>query len=253
MRKIGLPKIGEIVVCQITKINPNSAFARMIEYDKIGMIHVSEVASGWVRDIREFLKENQYVVCLVKDIENEMISLSIKRVKKEDANRKLNEFKREKRAEKLLEMAGKLLKKNIDQMYKEVGYKLYEEFGSLYKALEIALKNEELFRSKGLPEKWTNAIIEIAKKSFVEKTYEIKGELTLISYKPDGIEVIKKILKKAEDLGFEVKYISAPRYMLICKGKNYKDLETKLKTEGENLVKEIKRSGGEGSFKIIQG
>ena len=59
MRKSGIPRRWEIVICQITKINPNSAFAKLVEYDKTGMIHVSEVASGWVRDIREFLRENQ--------------------------------------------------------------------------------------------------------------------------------------------------------------------------------------------------
>jgi translation initiation factor 2 alpha subunit (eIF-2alpha) len=44
MKKTGMPRPGEVVVCRIKSINPNSVFARLEEYDKEGMIHVSEVA-----------------------------------------------------------------------------------------------------------------------------------------------------------------------------------------------------------------
>jgi translation initiation factor 2 subunit 1 len=252
MRKSGIPRRWEIVICQITKINPNSAFAKLVEYDKTGMIHVSEVASGWVRDIREFLRENQYVVCLVTNVDSNMISLSVKRVKKDEANRKLNDFKRESRAEKLFEITAKSFKKTLDEAYEEVGYKLIEECGSLSKTFEIALKNDDLLRSKGIPEKWVVALSDLAKKSFSEKIFEVKVEVNLISYKPDGVEIIRSILSKAETDGFDVKYISAPKYVISGSGKNHKDLESKIQLLGESMIKQIKKAGGEGSFKIVQ-
>ncbi len=246
MRRKGFPEINELVVCKITKINPNSAFAEIVEYNKTGMIHVSEVAKRWVRNIREFLKENQYVVCKVMDVKGDVISLSIKRVGKEQANRVLNEFKKEKRAEKMLEIAAKELKKNLDQAYEEVGYKLLDYFGSLTKSFEIALKNEDLLRTKGLPENWIKVLVNIAKKSYSEKIYEVKVKLKLICYAPNGIEIIKNILKKTN--GFEIKYISASNYVLIGKGNNYKKLEAKAKEVSERIVKEINKNQGEGSF-----
>ena len=128
MRKPGNPSYGELVICKITKIHPNSAFAELIEYEKNGMIHVSEVALKWVRDIREFLKENQYIVCRVMKVEGDNIFLSVKRVRREDSERKLNEFKRENKTEKMLELAGKNMGKNLEQVYDEVGHRLQEEF-----------------------------------------------------------------------------------------------------------------------------
>ncbi|MEM5872063.1 MAG: translation initiation factor IF-2 subunit alpha, partial [Candidatus Aenigmatarchaeota archaeon] len=225
------------------KINPHSALAHLIEYDTTGLIHVSEVASRWVKDIREFIKENQYVVCLVLESSPESISLSLKRVHKEDAERKLNEFKRERRSEKLLEMAGKSIGKTLEQTKKEIGNLVIEEFGSYTKLFELALKNPDLLKSKGLSDKWVKAIVDIAKKNFGEKTYEVRGILKLISYDSNGIEWIKKTLLKAKSKGVDAHYISAPKYLLIAKGKNYKEIENRLKTVADEITKEFKKYG----------
>jgi translation initiation factor 2 subunit 1 len=250
MRKKGLPERGELVICKIKNINPNSAFAEMIEYGKVGMIHVSEVAKRWVRDIREFLKENQHVVCRVMYIEGDNVSLSVKRVHPKDARRKLNRFKKERKAEKMLELVAKKLKKTMDQAYEEIGFELQETFGSLDKAFELALKNPGLLKSKKIPEKWITAMVEIAKKSYAEKTYELKGNLKLICYQPNGIDVIKKALSGVKD--FEVKYISSPNYLITGKGKNFKELETKMLETSEKVMKEVRRSGGEAEFELIE-
>jgi len=252
MRKFGNPSRGELVVCKITKIHPNSAFAELIEYKKTGMIHVSEVALKWVRDIRDFLKQNQYVVCRVMRIEGDNIFLSVKRVRREDADRKLNEFKRENKAEKMLELAGKKLGKSLDKIYEEIGHNLQEEFGSLTKAMEFALKNPDLLKNKGIPKKWIDTLTELAKKSYAEKVYEVKAKLNLVCYGPDGVEVIKKVLSGVEGDGLEVKYISAPEYMLVGKGKNYRETEARIRDAAEGIAKEIKKQNGECSFEIIE-
>lgn len=248
MRK-RLPKRNEFVVCRITKINPHSAIAYILEYDLTGLIHVSEVASRWVRDIREFIKERQYVVCRVMDAYPDHISLSIKRVHREDTARKLNEFKREKRSEKLLEMAGKSLGKNLEQTKKEIGNLLIEEFGSLTKVFEFSLKSPDLLKSKGVPGKWADAITEIARKNFAEKTFIVKGRLKLITREPNGIELIKKALAKAKKEGLNVQYVSAPKYVLEGNGKNYRETESKVRTIGEDIVKDFEKHG-EASFEL---
>ncbi len=252
MKKHGSPRRGELVICKITKIHPNSAFAELIEYDTTGMIHVSEVARKWVRDIREFLKENQYLVCRVMRIDGDSISLSVKRVRREDADRKLNEFKRENKAEKMLELAAKRMKKSLDQAYEEVGFRLQEEFGSLVKAMEFAVKDPALMKSKGIPKAWVDVLSDIAGKSYSEKTYEVKAKLNLVCYRPDGVDVIRKVLSGIEGNGIEVKYISAPEYMLVCRGKNYKQVESRVRDAAEGISKEIRKQKGECDFEIME-
>jgi translation initiation factor 2 subunit 1 len=250
--KRGLPEKGELVVCRVTRIHPNSVEAELLEYEKSGMIHVSEVASRWVRDIREFLKENQYVVCRVVGVDQRGISLSVKRVRKEEGNRRLNEFKRERKAGNMLEQAAKSLKKSRKEAYQEVGFLLQEEFGSLAKAFEVAVKNPSLLKKKGVPPAWEKAIRELAQKKFSEKTYELKGEVEMFCYKPDGIEVIKRILLASQKRGFGVSYISAPRYAISSRGKDIKKLRMSMQEEGEAIVRAIEKAGGEGKFTLME-
>ncbi len=250
MRKQGTPHRYELVVCKIVKIFPNSAIAELIEYRARGMIHVSEVALRWVKDIREFLKLNQHVVCRVMKIDGEDILLSVKRVRKEETDRRLSEFKRERKAEKMLELASKKLKKNLDDAYKEVGYMLQEELGSLHKAFEFAVKNPDLLESKGVPKAWLDSIIDIAKKNYSEKIYEVKAKLKLKCYGPDGVIVIRKALSAAAKDGVEVRYVSAPNYMITSSGKNFKEIRARVETIAESVVKEINSHNGECMFEI---
>ena len=247
-----MPERDELVVCRITKLYPNSAFAKLVEYNRTGMVHVSEVASRWVRDIREFVKENQYVVCRVMKVEGDHIFLSIKRVAREQANSKLGEFKRERKAEKMLELAGKGMGRDIEQCYEEIGYRLQDEFGSLSKAFEFALKDPELLKSKGIPGEWVKVLSDIAAKSYIEKEYEVKASMRLVSYEPDGLGVIKNALSGAEKNGLEVKYISAPKYVLIGRGKNHKELEAKVSRIAGEIAKKVGQSNGSADFKILE-
>ncbi len=250
MRKKGFPERDEMVVCEITRINPNSAYAKLLEYDRTGMIHVSEVAKRWVRDIREFVKERQLVVCKVTRVDGDYISLSIKRINKNQAERKLQEFKRERNAEKFLEQIGKQFGKSLEQTYEEIGYELEEKFGLLNKTFEIALKNPGLLTEKGIDKKWADAIAETAKKNFIEKTYEVKAVLNLVSYAPDGVDVIKKTLTQASVKGFDVRYISAPRYQLSSKGKDIKVLRESVEEVCNSIVQAVGGAGGEATFSI---
>ncbi len=252
MRKQGMPERNELVVCKIVKIFPNSAFAELIEYRKRGMIHVSEVALKWVKDIREFIKENQFVVCRVMRIEGSDISLSVKRVRREDADRRLGEFKKERKAEKMLELLAKKSNKTLDDAYREVGNELGEEFGSLHRAFEFAIKNPDLLRNKIGKNPWLDSIIEMAGKSYSEKVYIVKADLELFCYSPNGIEIIKKALRKAADSGVDVKYVSAPNYVISASGKNFRDVKEKVVNAAEAVSNEINSNKGECEFKVVE-
>ncbi|MFH0956377.1 MAG: S1 RNA-binding domain-containing protein [Candidatus Aenigmatarchaeota archaeon] len=250
MRKKGMPQIDELVMCEVMKINPNSAYAKLLEYDRTGMIHVSEVAKRWVRDIREFVKERQIVVCKVIGIDREYISLSIKRINRNQADRRFQEFKRERNAEKFLEQVAKQFGISLEQAYEEIGYELDEKFGGLHRTFEIAVTNPELLAEKGISKKWADAIIDIAMKSFVEKIYEIKAMLSLTTTAPDGVDVIKKVLLGVAEKGLEVKYISAPAYQVSGSGKNAKKLRETLEAACTQAVGAVEAAGGEASFSL---
>ena len=52
-----IPSENDLVICTITKVFSHGAFAKLDEYGDIeGFIHISEVASAWIKNIRDFVK-----------------------------------------------------------------------------------------------------------------------------------------------------------------------------------------------------
>ncbi len=250
MRKEGIPRRGELVISKIKRIDPHSASAELIEYKRQGIIQAPEVAKRWVRNIKEFLKEEQVVVCRVLDTRGSIIDLSVKRVHTDEAKRKLSAYKRELRFEKILTIMAKELGKTLDDAYDEIGVDLEENFGSLEKAFEIAWKNPDLLRKRTRNKLWADKVIETAQKSFTEKVHEVKSNLELVSYSSNGLHAIKSALEKAEKAGFDVRYISAPHYQILKKGKDFKKLRAEVEEISEQVVREINKSKGECSFEV---
>lgn len=240
VKKRGLPVIGELVFCKITKINPNSAFAQLEEYDKEGMIHVSEVSSGWVRDIRSFLRIGQTGVAKVIRVDEGHVSLSLKRVDQKQENEKIKEFKLNQRAEKMLEMAAKKMDKSLDEAYEQVGFTLQEKFGTMYDGFKAALENPQLLKSRGVPEKWISVLKEIAEKNIEQKEFEFSANLNIRSIKPDGIMIIRSTLQTLEKQGLEVHYIAAPTYLVKFRTKQAKIGKREFTEKLESIVKSTK-------------
>lgn len=72
-------EVGAILEGKVTGLTNFGAFVSLPE-GKTGMVHISEVAPTYVKEIRDFLSENQEVKVKVMSIGDDgKISLSIKR------------------------------------------------------------------------------------------------------------------------------------------------------------------------------
>jgi general stress protein 13 len=73
-------KKGDIVKGRITGIKPYGAFVK-IDENIDGLVHISEISDGYVKNIEEYFKIGDVVKLLVLDINaNEKVSLSYKKV-----------------------------------------------------------------------------------------------------------------------------------------------------------------------------
>jgi len=249
------PERGELIIGTIVRVNPYSAFVSLEEYKKKeGMIHISEVAGKWVRDIRDFVKVGQKVVALVMNVDKEKghISLSLKRVRKYDSEEKMREYKRNIKAEKMLAQVARKLNMNLNDVYNDIGFKLQEIFGETFKAFQMSLTPQgyDLLLKKGIPEEWAKVIKTVAEEQMELKEVVIKGTIELKCFESNGVEIIKNVLKNAkENYKLDINYISAPRYSISLKTKDAKAGEKKLKEVADEIIKNIKEFGGEGIFK----
>ena len=257
-KKESLPSSNDLVMCTVTKVFAHGAFAKLDEYsEKDGFIHISEVASTWIKNIRDFVKEGQKVVAKVLsvDVAKGHIDLSIRRVSEAQRKNKLQEWKRSQKSDKLLEIASKEAKKTLKQAYKEVGFPLEEKYGETYTGLEeLTIVGKKAFKGLDIPEVWVEPLIKVANENIVLPTVNITGYLDLRCQLPNGIDVIKEALIFARDAQYgvdvkvETKYIKSPRFSVNVIAPEYKEAEETLKLVAERAIGKIKERGGEGTF-----
>ncbi len=70
-------EVGSIVEGRVTGITHFGAFVELAG-GQTGLVHISEVADTYVRDIKDYLKENDIVKVKILAVENGKIGLSIK-------------------------------------------------------------------------------------------------------------------------------------------------------------------------------
>jgi translation initiation factor 2 subunit 1 len=241
------PERDEYVICTITRLNPNSAFADLDEYNKQGMIHISEVSSSWIRDIRKKLKVGQKTVAKVLnvDVSRRIINLSLKRVKQHVKREKTLEWKNEKKAENLLKFVAKEMKSDLDNAYKKVGFPFQDKFGLMYLGFELAaLEGKDALIKEGMDKKWVDAIEKIARKNIKPKEVSIKATILIKSFDSNGVEIIRKALD-IKGPNVEIKYISAPKYSIKVKGKDFPSCEKILEGVSKEIIDAINKSNGE--------
>lgn len=251
------PDEGELVVATVYKVLNYGAFAKLEEYTgKEAFIHISEVSSGWVKNVRDYVKENQKIVSRVLRVNPKKghVDASMKRIREDQRTKKIQQWKIEQKAEKFLELVAKSLDKNLDTAYDEVGYQLMDIFGDVYGAFETAAdEGVESLIEEGIPQDWAEAITEVAKKNITPPEVHISGYVDIKTFVPNGVEIITDALKTAEDNGDEeeeitVQCVGAPRYRITVKSSDYIIAEKSLKAAADRCIAVVEESGGTGSF-----
>ena len=243
---------GELIVGTVYKVVNYGAFANLEEYaGKEAFIHISEVSSGWVKNIRDHVRENQKIVARVLRVNPKKghVDASLKRIREDQRTKKIQQWKIEQKAEKFLELAAKSLDKDLDTAYDEVGYELMDIFGDIYGAFESASEEgAETLTEEGISQEWADAITEVAVKNIQPPEVHISGYVDIKNYNPDGVEVIKKALMAAEDENIEVQCVGAPRYRITVTSTDYLVAEKQLKEAAEKAIAIVEDADGTGEF-----
>jgi translation initiation factor 2 subunit 1 len=251
------PEEGELVVGTVRLVENFGAFVKLEDYPgKEGFLHIAEVSTGWVKRIRDHVREQQRVVCKVMTVDQGRghVDLSLKRVNEHQKREKIQEWKNEQKSDKLLEIVATQLKKTPDEAWKEFGQKLAEKYGTLYAAFEEAANDVEILKEDGFKGKWLEAFAQVARENITIPFVDVKGYLDMTCLTSDGIVHIKEALAEAakgefEDVSISVRYIGAPNYLIKVRAPDFKIGEAELEKAAERAIKLIQKHGGKGTFK----
>ena len=256
MTKKDYPDDGELIIGTVVKVQNFGAFVTLDEYEgKEGFVHIAEIATGWVKRIRDHVREKQKIVCRVVHIDRakQHVDLSLKKVNEHQKREKIQDWKNAQKSNKLLEMVAKKLNKSVEQCYDDFANDLTKKYGTLHAAFEEASYDVETLKKDGFQGDWLKPFEEIAKASIAIPFVDIKGYINVTSWLPDGANHIRDALIKAEESKYEdveitLKYIGAPKYMITVKAPDYKIAEDEMKKAVDKIKDYIKKYKGDCEF-----
>ncbi len=257
MRYSGWPEPGQLVVGKIASLEDFGVFVDLEEYEgKEGLIHISEVASGWIKNIRDHVTPGQTVVCKVLDVDpdSQQIDLSLKDVNEHQHKEAIQRWKNEQKADNWLSVAfGEDLD---DEEYRRLASELIEAHGGLYEGFEqTAIHGEAALEDTNLAADEITAIVETARENVSVPYVSVTGYVDLDCPSPQGIDVIRDALREAEgdggipdDVELSVTYVGAPEYRIQINAPNYKTAEEHLEASAERAIVHVQEHGGGGEF-----
>ena len=234
-----LPEVGEFVIIKISKIMPHGAYCRITEYNIDSYLPISEVSSGWIKNIHEFIKEGQQDVAKVifTDKEKKSVDISLKKTTSKAKKDKINDFGLEKRAE------GMVNKALISSKSEDKKHTIIEELSKIaatYNEIINSISEGKDPLSQIQEKDFKDALYELVAKTIKPKTYTVSYNVDLSTADTkSGINLIKEALSSIEKEGVEVLYMGAPKYRFLATDSSYPDAEDKIK-HARNILEKYK-------------
>ena len=240
-KRQGLPEEDEIVLCKVTKIFPNSVFVDLLEYNNTGMIHISEISPGRIRNLRDYVSIGRQIICKVLRVDSRTghIDLSLRRVNSTQRREKVEEIKQELKAENLVSNLAKKLNAPLQKLYQDITKKIFPEYSHLYLCFKDVVSGDVDFQKLGLDKKIAQELTAAIEEKFKPTKITITGEIKLETYSSNGLEKIKKNLADIQKISknIDLFYLGAGRYKFSVEDYDYKPAEKKLKQAQKILEK----------------
>lgn len=231
-RNQGYPEENELVLCTVTSVQYNSVFCTLDMYGRSGMIHISEIAPGRIRNIRDYVVEGKKVVCKVLRINEEKghIDLSLRRVN-ESQRRQFNMLiKQEQKAEKIIENLAAELEQDPQKVYAAIAAPVRERYEYVHMAFQEHVEGEADLAAI-VPKEYAAALVERVVEKIKPKSVAIGGTLALRTYDPAGVEVVREALEAAEQAGkgqLSIRYLGSGKYKVLVTADEYQQAEELL-------------------------
>ena len=145
-----VPEEGEYIIGRVVEVKDFGANIDLLEFpEHRAFVHISEVASGWVKYIRDFIREGQMIVARVTKVKkgSNIVDASVRQVSGHRKQERIRAWKNEQKASKLLELVSKKSKIKIADLESEI-QGMRDTYGSLYLVFEAVVIDTSSFKKE---------------------------------------------------------------------------------------------------------
>ena len=253
--KDGFPEVNEIVLCEVTKIYGNSTFVQLLEYEKEGVLTISEIAPGRIRNLRDHVVENKVIVCKVLRVDPRLnrIDVSLRRVPIIVMKDKQESIKKEEYSERIYmdvvkelnpgkeSMSDKELEKAKDTLFENTYEPIFEEYETVYDALyDVMIDNSKLDMFTKIDQKTKDAFLKIINERIKPDEVLFKETFSLKCTDSEGVNIIKDAIGNSlKPLNYEkisVIYTAAGEFAITITHDDMKSAQRLFDKFRDNLV-----------------
>ncbi len=245
--KEGYPQVNEIVLCIVRKITSNTTFVNIPEYEKEGVITISEIAPGRIRNLRNYVIEGKTIVCKVLRVDeiHRRIDVSLRRVPIKVMKDKLEEIKKESYAERVYLDIAKELSSDKDKLFEKTYEPIFENYETVFEAMyDIMLDDKKADMFIDLNENEKEVFVRIINDRIKPEEVIFKEKFELTSTNENGAWLIRdSISNSLEPLNydkFEVYYLAAGKFGVTIIHDDIKSAQKLFNSFRDNLLKEAK-------------
>jgi translation initiation factor 2 subunit 1 len=249
-----LPDEGEITIVTVRQVTGQRVYVTLDEYNSMtGFLHISEMATGWIRNIERYVRPKQKAVLKVIRVNKVRgeVDTSLKQVSAEECKSKLIEVKKNDKAATFFHFVKSKLKLT-DQQVQEIEDRVLEKYDYVHDAFEaVSRKGLDTIQNIDLSPEVKNAIEEASGRIPIP-LLELGGIMEIKSKKPDSIEITNNMLANAEGNkgrgSITIKYIGAPRCRILVTAENFKVAEKFMNNTVEKMRANIEKQHGTFNF-----
>jgi translation initiation factor 2 subunit 1 len=248
--KDGFPEVNDVVYCSVKNISGgNTVFVDIEEFEKEGIITISEIAPGRIRNLRDHVEEGRKIVCKVirVDPNRNRIDVSLRRVSVIMRNQKLEIIKKEEFAEKMYADAAKEISITKDELFEKTYAPIFEDYETVFESLyAIMIDNTKINMFTDLDEKQRELFLKFINDRIKPEEVTIKKVFKLTSHAKEGADIVRDSIDRAfKPFNYDkflITYKAAGEYGVTIVHEDKKSADKMYSDFMSNLEKEAKEN-----------
>jgi len=217
-----VPEKDELVMCKIVSIDEMGVICSLLEYNNLeGFLPLSEISRKRIRSVLRHVREGQKQVLQVLRVDNErkFTDLSKKYITPGEREAGTEKYNKGKTVHSISKFLAEKQGMDLEEMKKVIIYPLYQKYSHPFDAFRLlSLKDVDIYEGIEVETALKQELVNIVKKRMAVHPVKIGADIQITCYSDEGIDEIKKALKKGLEEGkdddVKIQLISSPSYSI---------------------------------------